>query len=194
MILRVDHKKDYTVLSNRMLRDKALTFRARGLLAFILTLPDGSQVESARLAANAPEGRDAVRTALTELEKSHYLRREKEQAPDGTWRTVCLISEVPSKHSETDAWKSGAGDWKSAPTSHQPTPGNPTVGFPGGSSSITDEQVLNAVGADYPPVQPAAWTPTGDTTPATPQEKATGKSGADRARLALKAAKKATVW
>ena len=39
-IFRVNKNKDYTVMSNYHLRDKNMSFKAKGLLSVMLSLPD----------------------------------------------------------------------------------------------------------------------------------------------------------
>lgn len=95
MIIRVEHKKQYTVISNYSLRDDRLSFRATGLLAYILSLPDGHELSGVRLVEAKSEGRDAVYTALKELEEAEYLVRSKRQDETGRWYTVCTVRELP---------------------------------------------------------------------------------------------------
>lgn len=95
MIIRVQHKRQYTVIANASLRDERLSFRATGILAYVLSLPDGTEISGTRLAAVKSEGRDAVFTALKELEEARYLKRDKRQDETGRWYTVCTISELP---------------------------------------------------------------------------------------------------
>ena len=42
-VIRVEKNKNYTVMSNVHLRDKALSLKAKGLLSLILSLPDDWQ-------------------------------------------------------------------------------------------------------------------------------------------------------
>ncbi|MEU8623195.1 hypothetical protein [Streptomyces sp. NPDC048623] len=71
--------RDFVTIYNRALRDRRLSRRAKGLLAEILTHRDGFGVSEASLVAAGPEGRDAIRTALTELERYGYLHRYQER-------------------------------------------------------------------------------------------------------------------
>lgn len=68
--------EDFTISSNRMLRDKRLSFRARGILAMMLTLPPNWQTHAEWIEEMGTEGREAIRTALNELEALGYLTRK----------------------------------------------------------------------------------------------------------------------
>lgn len=62
-----------------LLDNPALSFRARGVLLHLLKLPDGTRLDSSRIAADGTEGRDAVRNALVELEQLGYVQRNGTQ-------------------------------------------------------------------------------------------------------------------
>lgn len=108
----------YTVLHNATIRDTRLTWKARGLLAYLLSLPDNWRVSSEHLRRVGPDGRDAVRTALTELEAAGYLRRTRHQDPrTGRWTTLTTVYDRPCEQPApqstdtptTDDGLSGAG-------------------------------------------------------------------------------------
>jgi hypothetical protein len=76
-VIRVEHTKDYTTMSNHHLRNPELSLRAMGLMSKMLALPDDWDYTVAGLAAICKEGRDAVRKALQELEAAGYLVRSQ---------------------------------------------------------------------------------------------------------------------
>jgi len=97
MIRRSERPKDhYTVIANDVLRDEQLSFRARGILAAILSRPDNWTIKSDLLAQQGKEGRDAIRSALKELRDANYLHLEKMRNPDGTFTTVQVIYDRPT--------------------------------------------------------------------------------------------------
>ena len=64
MIVRSKRPERYTVLDNDILRNHALSFKARGILAYILSQPDNWAISSTRLAKVGSDGVTAVRSDL----------------------------------------------------------------------------------------------------------------------------------
>lgn len=99
------------MLENATVRDPRLTFRATGLLAHLLSLPQGSSISSVHLAKSRPEGRTAIQSAYRELRQVGYVVQERKQNDDGTWRTTTHVYEVPPD----------AGNLHSVPGAGSPT-------------------------------------------------------------------------
>lgn len=76
-VVRVEKTKNYTVMSNFHLNDKNLSFKAKGLLSYMLSLPDDWDYTLEGLSKKGKDGIDSVRTAVHELEEAGYLRRER---------------------------------------------------------------------------------------------------------------------
>ena len=88
-------ERNFTIIRNATLRDSRLSYRARGVMCFVLSQPPEFAISAEELAAEGAEGRDAIRTALRELESSGYLQREKRRIGDGRIVTVAVLYEVP---------------------------------------------------------------------------------------------------
>ncbi|MFJ8470251.1 hypothetical protein [Streptomyces swartbergensis] len=58
----------FTQIANGLFRDNCLSYKAKGIFGYISTHQDGWQVTVAGLVRSGPDGRDAVRTGLQELE------------------------------------------------------------------------------------------------------------------------------
>jgi hypothetical protein len=128
-ILRHRHPNRFTVLPNDAIRNPALSFRAVGVLAHLLSLPDGAKVDSATLASSHKEGRDAVRSAFSELAEHGYYRRDVIRLADGTLRTEVVVSSTPMGDEDagrTEDGFSGVGPGPDSPAPVEPTPVNPT--------------------------------------------------------------------
>ncbi|UFQ99762.1 hypothetical protein KBP30_41355 [Streptomyces sp. Go40/10] len=74
----------FTQIANGLFRDSRISYRAKGLFGYISTHRNGWLVTIAALVALGPDGRDAVRAGLNELEKFGYLVRDRVRRPNGT--------------------------------------------------------------------------------------------------------------
>lgn len=95
-IIRVEKQKNYTVMSNYHLRDKNLTLKAKGLLSFMLSLPDGWDYTVEGLTYTCHDGRESIRATLIELEKAGYVKRYRVRDEKGLLRgTEYIVFEMP---------------------------------------------------------------------------------------------------
>lgn len=92
--LRKRRTVNFVQVPSETIRDQQLSFRARGVLAWILDHPDGWVVRSEVIAREGAEGREAIRTALTELAEHGYYRVERRRQPDGQVVTVTAVSDT----------------------------------------------------------------------------------------------------
>jgi hypothetical protein len=101
MIIRTARPQTkFTIIKNSVLTDDRMSFRARGILAAILSRPDDWRTSSETLAkqSGGREGRDAIRTALKELEACGYLIRRKEKHPKtGQFSTNYYVFDEPQQ-------------------------------------------------------------------------------------------------
>jgi hypothetical protein len=93
--VRIARRAKYLTMDRRAVNDSRLSFRARGVLAWLLDKPDGWRAAADQIANGAPEGRDAIRTVLRELEECGYLVRRKHRSSTGTWATEHVLFEHP---------------------------------------------------------------------------------------------------
>jgi hypothetical protein len=94
-VIRLEKKSDYTVLSNHAIKDPRLSFRACGVLWHLLSKPDGWQFNHKEITEAHTEGRDAVRSALSELKDLGYLSIQRHAQGDGTISWVWTVREAP---------------------------------------------------------------------------------------------------
>lgn len=120
----------FTILENSVLRDRRLSLRARGLLALLLSFPDNWRTSSEHLARLGPDGRDAIRTTLAELERAGYLIRRRAQDPQtGRWSTETTVFDTPRELS---------------PDNPQPTPDSPAPVDPALIEVLREEVLTNS--------------------------------------------------
>jgi hypothetical protein len=108
-------KNRYGVVPNALLNNTELTFRAKGVYAYIQSKPDGWEFSAERISAQTKEGLTAVRMALKELEDIGYLSRVKHRSPKGYLTYEYQLFDVPVDKS---------------PTLENPTLENPTLEIP----------------------------------------------------------------
>ncbi|MFF2352262.1 hypothetical protein ACFVVL_21070 [Kitasatospora sp. NPDC058115] len=94
-IHRSAHVRNFTVLPNFVLQYRKLSYTARGLLADLLSRPDGWREDGRHMADTSPQGRGAVRKALKELTDAGYYHVEKIRLPDGTLRSEAHVYDTP---------------------------------------------------------------------------------------------------
>ena len=76
-VFRIERTRDYTVMSNHHLRDKALSLKSKGLLSMMLSLPEDWNYTTRGLAKICKEGVDAIGGALRELEAAGSIVRHQ---------------------------------------------------------------------------------------------------------------------
>ena len=95
-VFRVAKTRDYTVMSNYHLKDKALSLKSKGLLSVMLSLPEDWDYTLKGLACISKDGVDAIREAVRELERAGYIVRTRMRNEKGQLKnTEYVIYERP---------------------------------------------------------------------------------------------------
>lgn len=125
-VFRVEKTSNYTVMANHHLNNRELSLRAKGLLSQMLSLPPDWDYTLSGLASINPEGIDAIRETVKELEKAGYITREQLRGAKGQFgKSEYVIWEVPCG----DLPYTEKPDTVN-PTSVKPISANPTTGLP----------------------------------------------------------------
>lgn len=120
-VFRVERTRDYTVMSNYHLRDKSLSLKAKGLLSQMLSLPEDWDYTLSGLSFINRESKDAIRSAINELERAGYIIRRQTTDASGKFAgNEYIIHESPAT-TEPPLEK---------PLSENPTTDNPSTGKP----------------------------------------------------------------
>lgn len=91
----IKKNSSYTAMSNYHLRDKTLSYKAKGLLSFMLSLPDTWNYSVKGLVSVSKENIKAISSTLKELEDHRYLLRIKQQNRIGRFNYKYYIYEIP---------------------------------------------------------------------------------------------------
>jgi hypothetical protein len=101
--IRVARRARFTAVARDAVNDDRLSFRARGVLVWLLDKPDDWSIDSTKMSHAAKEGREAIRTALRELEQFGYLQRSRVHDDiTGLWRQEVVVHEQPCADSEPE--------------------------------------------------------------------------------------------
>lgn len=89
--------ENFTILDNTGLRDETLSWKAKGLLAYLLHLPDDWHIYISDLKNRSKDGKTAVSAGLKELIESGYVKRNRIHENGKFKRYDYEIYEIPQK-------------------------------------------------------------------------------------------------
>ena len=159
-IFRVERTQGYTVMSNYHLRDKSLSLKAKGLLSQMLSLPEDWDYTLSGLAVINWESKDAIRSAVNELEKAGYIKRRQTTDAGGKFSgNEYVIHERPVTEEPPPKQPS-----LEKPLSGNPTTDNPSAGKPSPENPtqinidqvITDQSITDGSSTDSIPFRETA--------------------------------------
>lgn len=85
-ILRTNKRQDFTILPNSALQNASLSWEARGLLAYLLSLPHDWEVHLSDLANRAPSGKDKLSRIVKELGAHGFIVKTHLRAKSGRFK------------------------------------------------------------------------------------------------------------
>src|SRR5699024_1343713 len=127
-IRRSKRDSNFTMISNVGLKDNRLSFKAKGLLSYMLSLPDDWVFYESEIVNHATDGKQSVRTGMKELEKFGYLVKEQKRNSKGKFAKIdWVVSDEPIN-----------GDT----TTFQPSTTFPSTDNPSTDKRATDNRTL----------------------------------------------------
>jgi len=94
-VFRVEKSREFVVMSNKFLRNKDMSLKAKGLLALCLSLPEDWNYSLNGLVAICKESLTSIRSALKELEEFGHLKRVKTKNDKGQFVYEYILYETP---------------------------------------------------------------------------------------------------
>ena len=86
----------YTALDNTIVKDSRLHWKSRGVFTYLWLLPSDWEFYVSEIAEHAPDGEEALRTALKELEQFGYLERKNKTNKTGKISGLeWILSDIP---------------------------------------------------------------------------------------------------
>lgn len=104
--VRVAKRDRFTLIDRRTANDSRLSFKARGILLWLLDKPDDWETTAEKIEQQGKEGREAIRSALKELEQFGYLTRIQWRDEHMRFQTEWTISEEGNSGSPYTGFRS----------------------------------------------------------------------------------------
>lgn len=117
VVLRRRHRRHFTTLDNDLIRDSRLSWKATGLLVYLLSLSDAYKLHISRLSTQKLDGREATMSAIRELQRAGYVTIEQSRGTEGRFGTTVWTID--------DSAFSTAGDVADPPSTENPFTGEP---------------------------------------------------------------------
>ena len=108
-----EERDQFAQIANQTIRDESLSFKATGLLCYLLSLPGDWEISQNHLSTVKTDGRDSVIAGFKELVTAGYIFKRYQRSPGGQIEaTVWHVFETPKSD---------------FPISAEPTSENPTL-------------------------------------------------------------------
>ena len=95
-VFRIERTRDYTVMSNHHLRDKALSLKSKGLLSMMLSLPEDWNYTTPRPRQNLQGGRGRHRRGAAGAGERRVHRPQPDAGPAGPHQRQPSMSSMSS--------------------------------------------------------------------------------------------------
>ena len=95
--IKTKKEKNFTVLDNTFIKDTRLSWKAKGLMTYLLSLPDDWTIHLSEIEQHATDGKSALRSAINELKDLGYLKAEQKRENNRFAEMVYIIIENPAE-------------------------------------------------------------------------------------------------
>lgn len=127
-----EHLRCYTVMNNACLQDPTMSMKAKGLYAYLMSLPEDWVLHQTELKRHFKDGKDSIRTAMNELIERGYItktdsRNDLGQIVDCTY----MVYETPLGETEK-------------PIAENPTSVNPPIQSTNNNKVLSNTNILTS--------------------------------------------------
>jgi hypothetical protein len=126
MSRRRKREKNYFEMDNTPIQRPDMSMKAKGLLAYLISLPDDWTLYKSELVKHFTDGKDAVRSAFAELEKNLYIITIKSRDKKGKFVTQYMFDEIPFTPAEVEFHRGGFSDADKPPRVNRRGKSEPT--------------------------------------------------------------------
>lgn len=92
-----DRENPFVMIAKDIMQEENLSFKARGIMAYLLSLPDDWVLHMSELEKRSKkDGRESIASGIRELIRFGYMTRTQERDELGQWGPVIyFINEIP---------------------------------------------------------------------------------------------------
>lgn len=99
--VKTKKERNYTVLDNTFIQDASLSWKAKGLMTYLLSLPDDWEIHLSEIEKHSTDGKAALRSAINELKEHGYLRAEQKRKDNRFAEMIYVIIENPAENEKS---------------------------------------------------------------------------------------------
>lgn len=151
IIVRRRVQRDFTILPNDVVRDPRLSWKALGLLVYILSLPDDFRLHLKYLTKQKPTGRDGTRAGLKELEAAGYLTIRRERRSGRFAQVIWDVTDSPAGGFPTGDPPRSENPNTVNPNTVLPKPVKPTLPSTGVQQELSEQEPTTTCAASPSP-------------------------------------------
>jgi hypothetical protein len=162
---------NFTMIENALLRNKSLSFKARGILCHLLSHRAGWKIRMSELRKDCVDGEAAIRSGIDELVRAGYMTRERVRGDSGRmlgWRYRVFEEPVPTDTRFSSIGFSSIGKSSAKNTKGKKTKGEEEVGLLRKPTAPADAGCDSSADTGMDPEELASYLQT--TTPGTKTE------------------------
>lgn len=143
-IVRVAKNSNYVVMNRTALNDRRLSWKAKGIMAYLLSMPDDWVFYMEELQTHSTDGKASFNSGFKELKDCGYVERSPVKDPETRkithWETI--VHEIPIEKPQPQKPVSGKPtDWETTPMENHEVENQPLL-------STDINQVLNKPNTD----------------------------------------------
>lgn len=94
--IKRQRKSNFTVIDNTVLQDTELTFKAKGLFAYLWSQSDKWNFYETEVVKHSKDGISSLRSGIHELEERGYLQRKRIRVKGKLKDSMWILSETPN--------------------------------------------------------------------------------------------------
>jgi len=130
-ITRQKRKDNFTFINNNIFKQSGLSWKAKGLLCHLISLPDDWQVYVSQLSSMSKDGKESTASGIKELINAGYILRRIERDEKGKFKGYdYLVSDEPEYLTE-----------EAKPVDEIPENGKPENGEPATTNNLPNKEL-----------------------------------------------------